>query len=243
MNSYANQKPEKKTAAVAGFVPESASRTKPTSNFADNRPIAIAQRKLQQAVNDSRPVNNPGNGEVIQRMEEEKSIGERLGKRSAFNKMTDRQKKLFGGIDGTAARAGRRSDAADRSDAKREELREAVRRNLWNGKSRPAFTPDTLTQILAGTKFKARKKDGVKVYKCKDGKFYPRKKDRVGNEPFVSIDHHKNWKEYILSTAAPEEDGNISKTSASAAYNDLSNLVLMSSDQNSSKNGPKGVFD
>ncbi|RLJ80636.1 hypothetical protein [Pedobacter alluvionis] len=243
MNSYANKTPENKIADVANFVTKSASKIKLPYNFADNRPTAIAQLKLQQAVNNSLRLNGSTAGRVIQRMEEEKSIGERLSKRSAFKKMTDRQKKLFGGIDGDAARAGRRSDAADRSNAKRQELRDAVRRNLWNGRSRPAFTHDTLNQILAGTDSKARKKDGVKVYRCKDGKFYPRKKDRVGKEPFVSIDHNKNWKEYILSTAEPEEDGNISKVSASVAYNDLTNLVLMSSNQNSSKNGPKGVFD
>lgn len=243
MNSYANQTPEKKTAAVANSVPKSVSKTKTQSNFADNRPTAIAQLKLQHAVNNSAQANGSTAGKVIQRMEEEKSIGERLRQKSIFGKMTDRQKKLFGGTDGNAARDGRVSDAASRANAKKEELREALRRKLWNGKNRPAFTDETVSHLLSKTISKVRKTDQVKVYKCKDGKFYPRKKDRVGKEPFVSIDHNKNWKEHILSTAAPEEDGNISKVSASAAYNDLTNLVLMSSNQNFSKNGPKGIFD
>ncbi|WP_090500368.1 hypothetical protein [Pedobacter terrae] len=243
MNSYANQTPENKTAAPADSGPKSASNIRPLSNFANNRPTAIAQLKLQHAVNNSLRINSSTAGKIVQRMEEEKSIGERLSKRSAFNKMTDRQKKLYGGIDGMVARDGRISDATYRSNVKREELREAFQRKLWNSKSRPAFTDETVDNLLSKTISKKRKTDKVQVYKCKDGKFYPRKKDRVGKEPFVSIDHNKNWKEYIFSTAAPEEDGHISKASASAAYNNMANLTLMSSSQNSSKNGPKGIFD
>ncbi|MEO0034735.1 MAG: rhs protein [Pseudomonadota bacterium] len=52
-----------------------------------------------------------------------------------------------------------------------------------------------------------------------------------------------NWKKYIYDTAKPEDDGQISKTSAKAAYNDLANLQIMCRSCNAKKNGPKNVFD
>ena len=85
--------------------------------------------------------------------------------------------------------------------------------------------------------------DGITVYKCGDGKYYPRKRDRVGDEPYVTLDHHQNWKQYILEHAEPDSEGRISKKSAAAAYNDMNNLVLMSNVQNAAKNGPHGMID
>jgi len=53
MNTYADNKKENKTQAVANSLPKQQSSGESTFKFVDNRPEAIAQRKLQEAINNS----------------------------------------------------------------------------------------------------------------------------------------------------------------------------------------------
>ena len=229
MKSYEN-KLEKNTS-------ESSAHRKPASVsllLDDKRPESILQRKLQEL-----QPSDLGNN-VIQGMFRvpQEGIGARVSERNRFNNLTPRQQAMYG-MDIEVLGEGRRDRIAEQRANERQEIRE---RNLWDGSTRPAFTDYTWAFMLANTKSKRRHRDGVMVYKCADGKYYPRKSDSDGNEKFVTIDHKLNWKAYILSNARPEDDGHISKEAAKEAYNDLSNLKLMSNTDNSIKNAPKGIY-
>ena len=169
-------------------------------------------------------------------------IAERVRGRGALKKMTKRQQKLYGGIDGDTERESRKNAAEKKRTEARAKKQEQYRRGLWDSKTRPSFTDKTLDTMLSSVKTKVRA-DNVTVYECEDGTYCPRKTDRVGNEAYVTLDHNKNWKEYILSNAQPEDDGQITQNSAKNAYNDTKNLVVMSNVQNSKKNGPRSVLD
>ncbi|MFN6526489.1 DUF4157 domain-containing protein [Nostoc sp. ChiSLP03a] len=173
--------------------------------------------------------------------EEDQGIAGRVRSRADYNRMTKRQKELYGGIDGDRGRQSRRDAVSQKREADRVKLLERNRRHLWDNKTRPSFTPDTWNTMLESVESKQR--GNIIVYECEDGTYCPLKSDRIGKEPYVTLDHKKNWKEYIYDNAQPEDDGEIAKKSASDAYNDTNNLVVMSNVRNSAKNGPKGMFD
>ena len=235
--------------------PESQDKTRSndTFQFKDSRKVSVRQNEIQKLADNSSKVAqlkkiqksiNPS--QVVQKMDDEEekkeSIGARIARRGAFKKMTRRQQKV-------ALKQSKFSGVSDLKFNRREfDLKRRARamkirsRNLWDGFTRPSFTEETWQNMLGATDSQVRG-DGVTVYKAIDGNFYPRKRDRKGKEDFITLDHIKNWKEYILSTAEPDSSGEITKTSAKAAYNDETNLQLMSSSANSSKSGPKGKFD
>lgn len=223
-------------------------KQKSIQKMADNSPGVLRQKRTIMMINSASVSGNTvqqkqyQNSKVIQKMDEDKkeeSIGDRLAGRRAYGKMTSRQRK---NADRRMKTPYDRPGGSSRRSAIRERLKERVARGLWNEISRPSFTEETWDTMLGATASRERA-DGVTVYRAVDGEFYPRKRDRVGKEDFITLDHKKNWKEYILSNAAPESDGKISKISAREAYNDTANLQLMSSKANSSKNGPKGMFN
>ena len=53
MNTHADKSQENKSQAVANSLPKLQSESESTFQFVDNRPEAIAQRKLQEAINNS----------------------------------------------------------------------------------------------------------------------------------------------------------------------------------------------
>lgn len=139
-------------------------------------------------------------------------------------------------------------------------------RNLWNER-RPQFEEATWTTMLA--RVPCRVQNGVGLYRCPECKNeVPRKRDlnrlkindiqtltgvakdtRERKSDFiarlnvVSLDHRTDWKQYIWSNAEPTSTGEITKAAAKVAYNDTDNLQVMCKSCNSSKNGPKGVYD
>lgn len=183
---------------------------------------------------------------VIQKMgkgDEDNSIGSRLRRRrrKENDNLTPRQQSLL------IKRKKRDGDIP--SDDEELETRSSKKRkintknkNLWDGKTRPSFTDETWDEMLSSVDSKTRE-DGVTVYQCNDGEYYPRKRDRKKRESFVTLDHIKNWKDYIYDNAEPNSEGEITKEAAKEAYNDTSNLEVMSNSDNSSKSGPKNKYD
>ncbi|WP_130735391.1 hypothetical protein [Flavobacterium sp. J27] len=180
---------------------------------------------------------------VIQKMQnndEDDSIGARMRRKREFSKLTSRQQALY-----------RKSNLGKRKDNETTDLEEPPKKkykvsqkkkNIWDGSTRPGFTDETWETMLQSVKSKDRD-DGVTVYKCSDGNYYPRKRDRKLKEKYVTLDHKRDWKRYLHDNAEPDEQGEITKAAAKIAYNDTSNLKLMSNSDNSSKNGPKNQFD
>jgi len=177
-------------------------------------------------------------------MNDNETIGARVGRSGAqnraFARMTPRQKARLAIATRALPRVRFRPfpNLAQIQTTKRDRFK----RKLWDEKTRPSFTKQTLENMLKRARSRQRR-DGVTVYECEDGKYYPLKRDRVDDEAFVTLDHKTDWQTWIWRKATPLDDGHITKESATAAYNDMSNLVLMSSTRNAQKNGPRGVFD
>lgn len=184
--------------------------------LSDNRNTTLTQK-----VNDN----------TIQRMEDD-SIGNRKRKFSEYNKLTSRQKSLHDKL----------NPLEDNYSIEKRPKKKVKKNNLWNGYTRPNFTDDTWETMLNSVLSKVRK-DGVTVYQCSDGAYYPRKRDRKKKESYVTLDHKKNWKDYIYDNAEPDLEGEITKNAAKKAYNDIGNLEVMSNSKNSSKSGPKNKYD
>jgi len=53
MNTYANNTKENKSQSIANAVPKKKGKTQSTFQFVDNRPEAVTQRKLREAINNS----------------------------------------------------------------------------------------------------------------------------------------------------------------------------------------------
>jgi hypothetical protein len=78
MNKHANQTPENKTESAANVVVQKQAGSNPVFQFADNRPAAAAQKKMQEAINNSPRVkqlsayramaDNYTSGKTVQRM-------------------------------------------------------------------------------------------------------------------------------------------------------------------------------
>lgn len=139
-------------------------------------------------------------------------------------------------------------------------------RMLWNER-RPSFEETTWTTML--NTVASKNVSGVNLYKCPEcHRWVPRKrdlnsltinkieiltgemkdtseikKDFIARLNVVSLDHKTNWKQYIWSNAEPTSTGEITKAAAKEAYNDTDNLEVMCKSCNSSKGGPKGVYD
>ncbi|HEX4955285.1 MAG TPA: GH-E family nuclease [Thermoanaerobaculia bacterium] len=145
------------------------------------------------------------------------------------------------------------------------------KKRMWNGKSRPQFDEDTWQTMLGGCGTQNHI-TGITVYQCNanlkhlNAIYVPRYKDlaklkaldlethfgKQKNESktdfldranVITLDHKTQWKQYILSNAEPDDDGEITSKAAKVAYNDTNNLKAMCQSCNSSKNGKKGVFD
>lgn len=113
-------------------------------------------------------------------------------------------------------------------------------RGSWNNK-RPGWYDETWEKLATNSGVDPMQYTCVK---CGKGPLY-RKKD-APNQPRAddaTIDHKKNWWDYITSNAKPRHDGSISSVSARRAYNDLANLQIMCRSCNAKKNGPKNVHD
>lgn len=169
---------------------------------------------------------------VVQRMNDDSSIGERIAGRRRFDRLTSRQQTLQGDPENGLGRNVGRTSYFERPDS-----------NLWDGSTRPGFDESTWNSMLASVSSRQRA-DGVMEYQSQiSNNYFPRKRNRSGQEKYITLDHITEWKKYILENARPEADGQISKQAAKKAYNDLKNLMLMSNAENSSKNGSQGVFD
>ncbi len=270
MNSINQKKVEQKKPTLKAAAEQTTTDNAATFQLVDNRQAKTKQMTLQQlatqSLNNSTQAKqlhlaskNTNSGSKVIQLEsdddddDDQGIGERIGRRRAEQRtrarMTPRQREVHRaksfkkGIDPDDARGVRRKDHEKKIKTQRERRLENARRKLWDGQTRPGFTAATWRIMLGSVASHARAADGVMVYQCQDGSFCPRKRDRVGKENYVTLDHHIDWKRYIYSHAAPEEDGRITKASASVAYNDTSNLVVMTNVNNSSKNAPQGVFD
>lgn len=110
----------------------------------------------------------------------------------------------------------------------------------WNNK-RPGWYDETWEKLATNAAVDPMEYTCVK---CGKGPIY-RKKDapNQARADDATIDHKKDWWNYITSKAKPRHDGTISSVSAKRAYNDLKNLQIMCRSCNAQKNGPKNVHD
>ena len=88
--------------------------------------------------------------------------------------------------------------------------------------------------------------DGTPLFKCVEcKKYFYRQIDNPGQDRAddATIDHVEQFEKYIREHAEPDDEGNITSSSAQEASNDLDNLEIRCRSCNAIKNGERNVFD